>query len=100
MSHRLQQAAHAFAAQQEYLTCQEVPLAERFHTCALCVRPIALFGSGTWMWTHRAAQEITSWEQCQLRRITRVRPRPQEGYAGWLRRHTAFVREYFFGRLG
>ena len=62
--------------------------------------PIALYGSGAWTWSRTLYNELYRWENALLRRIAKIRWRPDDDFVSFVERSTRKARELFHSNGG
>ena len=86
--HRLSKASSAFWANQSTYCCKELSLHIRFKEFVKRVQPVALYGSGSWIWSRSTYNDLVRWETVHLRRISCFRRMLEEDFIHCIKRAT------------
>ena len=96
--YRLAKAETCFWRYQSIFCTHALTMQQRFHEFASRVQPVALYGSGAWVWSRSVYNELTWWENAFLWRLAQLRRKPLEDFVMHQRRATTKVRRLFHTR--
>ena len=94
-------ATAAFWRLSTALCCKDLSLQQRFDEFFKRVTPVALYGSGAWVWSRAVYNELVRWENAHLRKIIAVKRNPNLDFATFICKATNKARELYLaqGRL-
>jgi hypothetical protein len=95
--HRLAKATACFWKYHAGLCARELGLAVRFKEFSKRVQATALYAASAWTWSRSLYNELYRWENALLRRIARVRRKPEENFVKHVERATRTARKLFHG---
>ena len=95
--HRLSRATNAFWSMCKYFCCREVSLVNRLRELYKRILPVAVYGSGSLVWSLELRSALHTWENTMLRTIHGYRRRPDESHSMCVQGVTYKMRTLYHG---